>query len=158
MAGKRPKGNPERVGRLLAGVAVSPALGARLKDLAIWQLWDKAVGGAIAGRAQPLRMTGGVLTVQVSNGPWMQQLSFMKLELRDRINTLLGEERIKEIVLKSGRIKPEVEQPEEAQLPLRQLSEQQQEWIRQQLTDVHDPELHQTLHDLMELHFRRSLS
>ncbi|MCE1227859.1 MAG: DUF721 domain-containing protein, partial [Geobacteraceae bacterium] len=104
MAGKRPKGSPERISRLLTGSGLNPELGARLKDLVIWESWDQAVGPAIAARTRPLRLVGGVLTVVVASGPWMQQLSFMKTELRDRINTTLGDERVREIVLKAGRI------------------------------------------------------
>ncbi len=48
MAGKRPKGSPEPIGRLLGGRGINPELAARLKDLVVWQSWDRAVGEAIA--------------------------------------------------------------------------------------------------------------
>jgi len=155
MAGKRPKGSPERIGRLLAGAGINPALGARLKDLAIWQSWDQAVGKTIAARAQPLRMVGGTLTVVVASGPWMQQLSFMKTELRDRINALLGDDRIKEIVLKAGRIRDDHGAAEELRPPARPLSTQQQSQISQQVSAVEDVELRLSLQLLMEVHYSR---
>ncbi len=156
MAGKRPKGSPERIGRLIVSNAGSAALGARLKELVIWQSWEQAVGKVIAARTQPLRLVGGVLTVVVSSGPWMQQLSFMKVELRDRVNALIGEDRIKEIVLRSGRINNEHGAVEEQRIPLKPLSPQQQEWIRQQVSSVEDTELQQSMQALMESHYRRS--
>lgn len=155
MAGKRPKGSPERIGRLLAGAGVNPALGVRLKDLVIWQSWDQAVGKAIAVRAQPLRMVGGTLTVVVASGPWMQQLSFMKTELCERINALLGEERVKEIILKAGRVQYDHEAAEELRSPARPLSAQQQVQISQQVSAVEDAELRQSLQALMEVHYSR---
>jgi hypothetical protein len=155
MAGKRPKGRPERIGRLIVSNAGSPALGARLKELVIWQSWEQAVGPVIAARTQPLRLVGGVLTVTVSSGPWMQQLSFMKAELRDRVNALIGEDRIKEIALRSGRINSEQDAADEQRPPLKPLSPQQQDWIRQQVSAVEDIELQQSMQALMESHYRR---
>lgn len=157
MAGKRPKGNPERIGRLLNGSAVSPALSARLKELTIWQEWGRAVGPAIAARTRPLRISGGVLTVLVASGPWMQQLSFMKAELCSRINALLGEARVREIVLKSGRLQQETDEPPEAgRSAPPPLSNQQQHWINSQFTEVEDQEMAAAMRQLMEAHYRNT--
>ncbi|MDK9717745.1 MAG: DUF721 domain-containing protein [Trichlorobacter sp.] len=156
MAGKRPKGSPEPISKLLTGPGLNPELGARLKDLVIWESWDQAVGAAIAGRARPLRLVGGVLTVVVASGPWMQQLSFMKTELRERINTLLGNERVKEIVLKSGRIQHDTGVTEAVRPTPKPLSVQQQAQVAKQVSDLKDAELRESLKALIELHLRNS--
>lgn len=156
MAGKRPKGSPERISKLLTAPGLNPELGERLKDLVIWESWDQAVGSAIAGRARPLRLVGGVLTVVVASGPWMQQLSFMKAELRDRINSMLGSERVKEIVLKSGRIQHDTGITEAARPTLKPLSAQQQAQVARQVSDLEDAELRESLQSLIELHLRNS--
>jgi hypothetical protein len=156
MAGKRPKGSPERIGRLLAGKGVSTTLGPRLKDLVIWQIWDQAVGEAIAGRTRPLRLVGGVLTVTVASGPWMQQLSFMKDELCQRINGCLGESRVKEIVLKAGSLKREQEPEQEPRRQPKPLSAQQQASITQQTVSVEDEGLRLSLQSLMESYYRNN--
>jgi hypothetical protein len=156
MAGKRPKGSPERISTLLTGPGLTPELGARLKDLAIWESWDQAVGPAIAGRARPLRLVGGVLTVVVASGPWMQQLSFMKTELRERINTLLGNERVKEIVLKAGRIQHDTVITEAPRPVPKPLSAHQQAQIATQVSGLEDAELRRSLQSLIELHLRNS--
>lgn len=154
MAGKRPKGSPERIGRLL-NATVSSALAARLKDLVIWQEWEQAVGPAIAARTRPLRISGGVLTILVASGPWMQQLSFMKAELCARINGQLGEERVREIMLKSGRIQQEPDvKPEPGRSALPPLSSQQQNWISSQVAEVRDQEVALALQQLMVAHYR----
>lgn len=156
MTGKRPKGSPERVGRLLAGnTHGSVALAARLKDLMIWQSWERAVGETIAGRTRPLRLISGVLTVVVAGGPWMQQLSFMKTELRDRINAVLEEDRVKDIVFKVGKVQCEHVVADTSPPQLKPLSDQQQSWINQQVHSVEDAELRQSLQALMESHYRR---
>ena len=154
MAGKRPKGSPEKLSKLLAG-GLTPELSARLKDLVIWQSWEQAVGKAIAGRAQPLRLVGGVLTVVVASGPWMQQLSFMKAELRERINGLLGDERVKDIVLKAGRVHHDASMVEAERPSAKPLSPHQQDQITRQVSDLEDSELRQSLQALMEQYYRR---
>lgn len=153
MAGKRPKGNPEKLSKLLAG-GLTPELSARLKDLVIWQSWEQAVGKSIAGRAQPLRLVGGVLTIVVASGPWMQQLSFMKAELRERINGLLGDERVREIVLKAGRLHRDTGIVEPERPSAKPLSPYQHDQIARQVNDLEDSELRQSLQALMEQHFR----
>lgn len=154
MAGKRPKGSPEQIGRLLHGAAVPPVLAARLKELEIWRQWERAVGPAVAARTRPLRISGGVLTVVVASAPWMQQLSFMKSDLRQSLNALIGEELVREIVLKAGRLPAEPSAAEERPPVPQPLTLQQQEWISSQLTGPCDSELRQELQELMECHLR----
>lgn len=155
MAGKRPKGRPEALGALLRSSFEGTSLGERLRDLAIWQQWEQVVGPAIARRTRPLRLSGGVLTVMVGSAPWMQQLSFMKADLIARLNSCLGEERIRDIVLKSGRVL-EADQgaDTEPESLARPLSQQERDWIDQQAAALDDPDLKEQFKALMEQHYR----
>lgn len=156
MAGKRPKGRPEPLGGLLQSSLNGTSLGDRLKDLAVWRHWEQVVGPAIARRARPLRLSGGVLTVVVASAPWMQQLSFMKAELTQRLNTCLGEERVREIVLRSGQVKPETVTDETVQPVARPLSPLELDWIEQQVREIPDDELREQFRALMTEHYRFS--
>ncbi len=157
MAGRRPKGRPEALSNLLRNSFEGTNLGERLKDLAIWQYWEQAVGTDIARRARPLRFGGGVLTVAVGSAPWMQQLSFMKVDLVARLNSCLGEQRVREIVLRSGRVSDAEGETVQAERPTpRRLRQQTQVWIEQQCSVVEDPELKQQFRALMEDHYRSS--
>jgi len=156
VAAKRPKGRPELLGSLLHKSFGGTGLGERLKDLVIWQHWEQVVGAAIARRARPLRLSGGVLTVVVGSAPWMQQLTFMKADLIARLNSCLGEERVREIVLKSGRIAEEEKVDSDPQVTVRQLSDDERAWIEQQIREVADEELQRQLRSLMESHYRHT--
>lgn len=157
MKKRRPKGKPERLGTLLTNLKLAPELRDRLKDLVIWQKWEQAVGTTVAARATPLRLIGGTLTVQVNSAPWMQQLSFMKNELRNRLNDALGETRIKEINLKLGYTqRKEVQEPEEVIRQPKPLAASAKNWINQQVNDLEDPELKEVMKELMEQHYRYS--
>jgi hypothetical protein len=52
--------------------------------------WRTLVGDRIAKRTSPDRFDEGLLWVRVANSAWMHQLSFIKDDLLERINTGLG--------------------------------------------------------------------
>jgi len=51
---------------------------------------ERVVGPTIAAHARPERMKRGVLFVAVDSAEWMQELQFLKHELRERLNARLG--------------------------------------------------------------------
>ncbi|HEU0264092.1 MAG TPA: DUF721 domain-containing protein, partial [Geobacterales bacterium] len=78
----------------LLDTAVSSSLAARLREGRIWEFWPRAVGNQIAHRAQPIAFRNGTLTVAVTGSAWMQQLTFLKGEMKEKLNTLLGEDMV----------------------------------------------------------------
>ena len=74
----------------------------------LWDFWAEVVGAAIAERATPLRVRDRVLVVQVSNHTWMQELQFLKEDIRTRLNERLGGDLLRELqfVLGSPRRAP----------------------------------------------------
>ncbi len=58
----------------------------------------------IAAHAHPERMKRGVLFVAVDSAEWMQELQFLKHELRERLNARLGRPAVRAlfIVLAGG--------------------------------------------------------
>ena len=79
-------------------------LDAKMKGYAAWGVWEKAVGEAIAQQAQPAFMRGGILFVKCSSSAWMQQLQFMKGQICEQLNQLLGKGAIKDIRFQMGMI------------------------------------------------------
>lgn len=125
-------------------------LGERLREMEIWRIWGEAVGPAIALRAQPNRIINGVLTVVVSSGPWMQELSFFKETLKEKLNSRLGDSVIKEIVLRSGRVAVN-DLSEERELPAPiKLTPDQLTRIERYAAEVIDPETRAAFAALMK--------
>jgi predicted nucleic acid-binding Zn ribbon protein len=98
---------PERPSRL--GDVLRAALGRlpdaqRLADHALWTHWDAVVGPTLALHARPERLRRGVLIVAVDSPEWMQELQFLKHELRERLNARLGRNAVRDVflVLASG--------------------------------------------------------
>ena len=48
----------------------------------------------------------GVLTVAVASAPWMQQLTFLKKGMIEKLNERLGRELVRDIYLKAGMPQP----------------------------------------------------
>ena len=78
----------------------------RLEAYRLWLFWDEVVGEGIARRARPRRMRDGVLFVTVESHAWMQELQFLKEEIRERINARLGAPLVSDLFFVSGRVHP----------------------------------------------------
>lgn len=130
----------------LAGLGLAE----RLREAEIWRIWPEVVGVALAGRARPVRIINGTLTVAVSSAPWMQELRFMTEMMKEKLNSRLGAVVVKEIVLKAGRVDmPEVEVPEE-EIIVTPLTSGQCALIEAQSAGIEDPETRQAFKELMK--------
>jgi hypothetical protein len=58
------------------------------------EIWPEVVGGYVAERAQPVKVTGGVLTVRCSEAVVADTLSLESEEVLSRLNEHLGGDRI----------------------------------------------------------------
>ncbi|MGH7821610.1 MAG: DUF721 domain-containing protein [Candidatus Binatia bacterium] len=74
----------------------------RLRDYAVWNVWDEVVGEILAARAEPVRIEDGKLVVRVATSTWMQELQFLKDEIRTRLNERLGRTVVRDIYLVLG--------------------------------------------------------
>lgn len=150
--GNRKRSQPTAVAGLLGEIFRGKPLEKRLREGKIWMVWDAAVGAQIASKARPAAFRDGILTVAVSNAPWMQQLNFLKQGLIDKINATLGEEMVREIYLKAGR----PEQPLREQTPqkktARPLTAEEQARIAGETSSVVDEELREAFASLMARH------
>ena len=147
---KRPRMSfPRPLSGLVQENLVGLGLAERLREAEIWRIWPDVVGAALAARACPVRIINGTLTVAVSSAPWMQELRFMTAMMKEKLNSRLGAEVVREIVLKAGRVdKPTVEVPDEIIAP-RPLTPQQQAQIEAQSASITDPETRQAFIELM---------
>ena len=112
----------------------------RLQEGKIWLVWDSAVGRQIAAKARPVSFRDGVLTVAVVSAPWMQQLTFLKKGIVDKLNERIGRDLVRDIYLKAGMPQP-LPPSEPVKKPGRQLTEDETSRIREQTASVSDPEL-----------------
>ncbi len=77
---------------------------AELAGYSVWTFWDEVVGERIANGAQPAHFRDGVLIVNVANHSLIQDLEFMKLTLRDKLNERLPTPAIRDFAFVPGSV------------------------------------------------------
>jgi predicted nucleic acid-binding Zn ribbon protein len=82
---------------ILAELLRSADLPFNPEDGLIWLVWDEVVGEAVARNAQPLWVKNKRLRVKVSDPIWLQELSFMEENMRNRLNDKLGRKAVEKI-------------------------------------------------------------
>ena len=96
---KRPRDIPT-LGSALDGALREYGLDRKVKEKEIFTRWDSIVGTAIATNAVPARFSGGTLWIRVASAAWRQELVLMREELRRTINSAIGTDLVREIVLR----------------------------------------------------------
>jgi len=97
MSARAPR--PTRLGDVLRAALDRLPFARKLDDYALWSHWDAVVGPTVALHARPEHVQRGVLVVSVDAPEWMQELQFLKHELRERLNARLGRAVVRDLFL-----------------------------------------------------------
>jgi len=92
--------NDQKIGEILSVFKQDPKYKAKLYQKQIEQAWQEMMGVWVNRETKSLRVANSVLTIKISSAALREELSFMKDKIRERINTLLGEDYISEVVLR----------------------------------------------------------
>jgi predicted nucleic acid-binding Zn ribbon protein len=89
-------------GSILAGLAHRLGLESKLFEARLRRHWPDIVGEPIATHTRPDQIRFKKLYVFVHNSVWLQQLTFLKPVLLQKVNAMAGEPLVTEIVLRIG--------------------------------------------------------
>jgi hypothetical protein len=89
-------------GTILAGLAHRLGLESKLFEARLRRQWPDIVGEPIAIHTRPDQIRFKKLTILVHNSVWLQQLTFLKPVLLEKVNAIAGELLVTEIVLRIG--------------------------------------------------------
>ena len=92
----------QSIGEILYTAFKRRGMGARIEENAVLKLWPKAVGRQIALQTQPDCFKSGTLFIKTTAPVWVQQLHFMKEDIRQKLNKLAGKETVKDIRFSIG--------------------------------------------------------
>ncbi len=92
--------NPEPIDRALATLIQELGIGSRIKQLKVLDVWAEVVGEHIAKVTRPDRIERGKLVVHVKKATWRNELTFLKKDIIAKLNQILGEEIVKEIIFR----------------------------------------------------------
>ncbi|MEN6376350.1 MAG: DUF721 domain-containing protein [Smithella sp.] len=85
------------IGEILFTAFKRRGMAAKLEENSVLKFWPKAVGEKIALQTQPDCLRNKTLFVKTISSVWVQQLHFMKEEIREKLNELAGKTVVKEI-------------------------------------------------------------
>ena len=93
-----------RAGSVLTELVARLEFRDRLQQYSVFPFWAEVVGPDLARRTEPLRIEEGKLFIRVDGSAWMQELQFLKDEIRERLNARAGANLVREIFLVVGRV------------------------------------------------------
>lgn len=89
-------------GTILAGLAHRLGLESKLFEARLRRSWREPAGEAIAAHTRPDQVRFKKLYIHVQNSVWLQQLTFLKPVLLQKVNALAGQPLVTDIVLRIG--------------------------------------------------------
>ena len=92
--------NTNNVGDIIRKLMKNPKLADRLDELDALEVWKELIGKQLQNYITDARMIQGSLLIKVKSAPLRNELSYKKTDLIKQINTKLGRDVVKEIVLK----------------------------------------------------------
>ena len=141
---RRPKlKKAARAGDLVEKLLKGFGLDERLHQYRALIIWEDVVGPQIAARTRPVRIRDNILEVNVDQPTWMQQLQLMKPKILAQLNAELGENTIKDLYLKRGKVNVRVDKQVEPPPAWRlvQLDDTEKNQVAELLVAIEDPEL-----------------
>jgi predicted nucleic acid-binding Zn ribbon protein len=160
MHNRRRKRNPyfQTIGAILQKTLKKRQLSLPAKDFQIWEAWSRSVGPLISAQTAYDNFRNGTLFIKVANSVWMQQLQFMKKEIIEKANAVLGREAVKNIFFSVGRVaavKPGGVEDFSATSDPDPLTEKDQRQVELSTASVNDSELKEILRRVMTKDLRR---
>ncbi|HEX2055125.1 MAG TPA: DUF721 domain-containing protein [Nitrospiraceae bacterium] len=98
----RAHGSLDSVALVLEGLARRLGLETKLLESRLRREWADIVGEHIAAHTRPEQIRFKKLLIHVRHSVWLQQLSFLKSELLQKINGAAGAPLVTELVLRIG--------------------------------------------------------
>jgi hypothetical protein len=95
---------------------------------------------------------GKKLTLVVDSPAWMQQLSLLKPEIMEKVNSILGKKTINDITLRLGEVESR-EQPPEKPLVCNVLNQDEREKIEDYVREISDPDTREAVRRVIEKDF-----
>lgn len=147
---------PQPIGEILSAAFKKRGMAVQIEQNAASKLWSKAVGPKIAAQTRPDILRAGTLFVRTTSSVWVQQLHFMKDDIRQKLNTLAGKTIVRDIHFTIGYTPPSpaaAANPGDAPKPA--LRERDRRMISECTQSLADQELAALVRRVMKLEISR---
>ena len=146
------KGSPFSVRSVLPGaLPASASIEAKIREYRIKKAWKDALGEALSKRVSPTRLIGTTLYCSVASSAWLSEMNYQKTLIASKINESVGEEAVREIVLKIGKVSQygPVKAAKTA-APKRELTEEERGFIDKTVGGLKDESIKEVIKRAME--------
>lgn len=127
----------------------------KMRQYRLWQCWKEIAGPAIYLNARPVRWNRDILVVAVKHASWMQELTYLKAKLIEKIKEKIPEINISDVRFEIGTIAEEfVDSPDGDSSAGAMLSEDEIEFIEQAAVQIDDDEATEIIRRLMTKDFK----
>jgi predicted nucleic acid-binding Zn ribbon protein len=90
----------QRIGDVIARIVRASGLQPELDAVRVPEAWAHVVGARLAARTEVRQFAYGTLRVHVVDAVWRQELTLRREELRLSMNSFLGREVVREIIIR----------------------------------------------------------
>ena len=94
----------QRVSKILDKLIRQYGLEGKMNEYMLADKWESVVGTIIASHSYPAGIHYKKLYIIVDSPVWLQEISFYKEDLIDKVNKYFGKNIIKEVYLKTGQM------------------------------------------------------
>jgi predicted nucleic acid-binding Zn ribbon protein len=146
----------QSIGEVLFSILKKRGMTSKIEENALLKLWPKAVGPQIVSKTKPDSLKNGTLFVKTVSSVWVQQLHFIKEEIRGKLNELYGKPVIKEIRFLVGHTLAQEKKEDNLSLTKKTvLKKRDREMIAQCTEAFADSELAEILKRVMQVEISR---
>jgi len=85
------------IGEALAGFFRNQGMEKRLREADIVRLWRDIAGEAISAKTEAQKVKDGILYVKVLDAAWRNELTYLRMDLRNKLNEKIGKNLLKDI-------------------------------------------------------------
>jgi hypothetical protein len=88
------------IGDAIKSMVNTSRLKSGIRSVQITTVWEELMGKTIAKYTEHIQIVNQTLFITTSVGPLKNELMYQKAQIIDRINEVLGENMIKEVIIK----------------------------------------------------------
>lgn len=156
---RRPKSEALPIADVILATLGHAGMKNQARRFRINQIYVQTVGPLVAKRSVPLSFHGGVLLLKSQSTAWQNELTFLKEDLKKRLNLALGEEVVRDIRVVAGSQYKDPEPVETADTPGEwcDLPDEPEDvaHIEATVADIKDPDVRESLARVMKVAARR---
>ena len=140
------RAHPVHISGILSKAAHRLKFHDKMLEYRLWDQWEKIIGPAIAQHARPERWQRGTLIIRVEHPTWMQELSFLKVQMIEKLRAAFPTTPLKSIRFEVGEFpkNPALPTKNILQRPKRELQESDEAAIANAVDQIRDPDLRES--------------